>query len=64
MNKKSKVLLSPKLWERAQSKDELKQSISRYIHNGYPGYHIQKVVKEDDSYIAICTKGKGDGFST
>ncbi|MDA2623216.1 hypothetical protein PDQ36_07770 [Bacillus cereus] len=51
----SKVLLSRKLWERAQSKDDLKQSIARYIHNNYPGYRIQKVIKENEFYIAICS---------
>ncbi|WP_218947461.1 hypothetical protein [Bacillus sp. SH5-2] len=57
MSNKSKVFLSRKLWERAQSKDELKQSIARYIQTGYPGYRIEKVIKEDGAYIAICTRG-------
>ncbi|WP_157635241.1 hypothetical protein [Bacillus cereus] len=57
MNNKSKVLLSRKLWERAQSKIELRQSIARYIQTGYPGYWIEKVIKENESYIAICTRG-------
>jgi len=57
MRNKSKVLLSHKLWEKAQSKDELKQSIARYIQTGYPGYRIEKVIKENESYIAICTRG-------
>ncbi|WP_179958506.1 hypothetical protein [Bacillus sp. BPN334] len=57
MSNKSKVLLSHKLWEGAQSKEELKQSIARYIQTGYPGYRIEKVIKENGSYIAICTRG-------
>ncbi|WP_342719310.1 hypothetical protein AAG068_11145 [Bacillus paramycoides] len=57
MRNKSKVLLSRKLWERAQSKDDLKQSIARYIQTGYPGYRIEKVIKENEFYIAICTRG-------
>ncbi|PEW02725.1 hypothetical protein [Bacillus cereus] len=57
VSNKSKVLLSRKLWERAQSKDDLKQSIARYIQTGYPGYWIEKVIKENESYIAICTRG-------
>ena len=39
-----KVLLSRKLWERAQSKEERKRSIARYIQTGYPNYRIEKVV--------------------
>ncbi|OUB89326.1 hypothetical protein BK784_26900 [Bacillus thuringiensis serovar medellin] len=54
---KSKVLLSRKLWERAQSKEELKRSIARYIQTGYPNYRIEKVVKEKGSYLAICRRG-------
>ncbi|WP_454432519.1 hypothetical protein [Bacillus thuringiensis] len=53
---KSKVLLSHKLWERAQSKEELKHSIARYIQTGYPGYHIEKVILENQSYIAVCRR--------
>lgn len=57
MRNKSKVLLSRQFWERAQSKGELKQSIARYIQIGYPGYRIEKVIKENESYIAICIRG-------
>ncbi|WP_197219760.1 hypothetical protein [Bacillus thuringiensis] len=53
---KSKVLLSRKLWERAQSKEERKQSIARYIQTGYPNYRIEKVIVENQSYIAICRR--------
>ena len=45
---KSKVLLSRKLWERAQSKEERKRSIARYIQTGYPNYRIEKVVKDKE----------------
>ena len=54
---KSKVLLSRKLWERAQSKEERKRSIARYIQTGYPNYRIEKVVKDKGSYLAICRRG-------
>ena len=43
-----KVLLSRKLWERAQSKEERKRSIARYIQTGYPNYRIEKVVKDKE----------------
>ena len=42
--RKSKVLLSRKLWERAQSKEERKRSIARYIQTGYPNYRIEKLL--------------------
>ena len=55
-DEQSKVLLSRKLWERAQSKEERKRSIARYIQTGYPNYRIEKVVKDKGSYLAICRR--------
>ncbi|PEP80708.1 hypothetical protein CN581_14545 [Bacillus toyonensis] len=56
VSNKSKVFLSRKLWEKVHSKDDLKQTIVCYIHQSYPGYRIEKVIKENESYIAICTR--------
>lgn len=54
---KYQVLLPNRFWDLGNSKDELKQMIERYILNSYPGYQIEKVIKENESYIAICIRG-------
>lgn len=50
MRDKSRVILNKKLWQQAQSKEELKQLIGNYINKNYPGYHVVEVGK----YYAIC----------
>ncbi|GGN66369.1 hypothetical protein GCM10007971_36240 [Oceanobacillus indicireducens] len=50
MHNKSKVILSRKLWEQAQSKEELKQLIGNYMAVAYPSYQVIEVHK----YYAIC----------
>ena len=52
---KSKVLLSRKLWEK-RNQEERKRSIARYIKTGYPNYRIEKVIVENQSYIAVCRR--------
>ena len=47
---KSRVVLNPKFWEKAQSKKELKQLISNYMTVAYPDYRVIEVHK----YYAIC----------
>lgn len=54
MNGKSKVILAKKLWEQAQSKEELKQLIGNYMATAYPGYEVLEVHK----YYAICEVGR------
>ena len=50
MTAKSRVVLNPKFWEKAQSKQELKQLISNYMAVAYPDYKVVEVHK----YYAIC----------
>ena len=50
MTAKSRVVLNPKFWEKAQSKKELKQLISNYMAVAYPDYRVVEVHK----YYAIC----------
>ncbi|WP_242316791.1 hypothetical protein [Bacillus cereus group sp. BfR-BA-01489] len=46
----------PQIVGEKQSKEELKRSIARYIQTGYPNYRIEKVIVENQSYIAICRR--------
>ena len=50
MTARSRVVLNPKFWEKAQSKQELKQLISNYMTVAYPNYKVVEVHK----YYAIC----------
>lgn len=52
MNGKSKVILAKKLWEQAQSKEELKQLIGNYMAVAYPSYRVIEIHK----YYAICER--------
>lgn len=54
MRGKSKVILAKKLWDRAESKQELKQLIGDYMAKSYPDY----VVVEIHKYYAICDIGR------
>lgn len=50
MNDRTTVLLNPALWEKAQSKQELKQLIGNYMAKSYPGYRVVEIHK----YYAVC----------
>lgn len=50
MTARSRVVLNPKFWEKAQSKKELKQLISNYMAVAYPDYRVVEVHK----HYAIC----------
>ncbi|PDZ03918.1 hypothetical protein CON03_20625 [Bacillus cereus] len=52
-----KVLLPSAFWREAKSKDEIKERIKQYFRTSYPECQIKKVIKENGSYIAICTRG-------
>lgn len=54
MQNKSKVILSKKFWDKAQSKEELKQLIGNYMAVCYPDYTVIEVHK----YYAICDIGR------
>ena len=61
--RKSKVLLSRKLWERAQSKEELKRSIAKYIQTGYPNYRIEKLLWTTNHTSPFAEGNEPCGFS-
>lgn len=44
------MLLAERLWDKAQSKEELKQLIGNYIAVAYPNYTVIEIHK----YYAIC----------
>lgn len=50
------VLLPNRFWDLAESKDELKQMINRYLKVGYPHYEIQRIIKSGQSYVAVCIR--------
>ncbi|MGG5738623.1 hypothetical protein [Bacillus thuringiensis] len=50
------VLLPNKFWDLAKSKEELKQMIEQYFKIGYPHYEIQRIIKNGQAHIAICTR--------
>ncbi|PEN49946.1 hypothetical protein [Bacillus toyonensis] len=50
------VLLPNKFWRLAKSKDELKQMIEQYFIVGYPHYDIQRIIKNGQAHIAVCTR--------
>lgn len=54
MNNRSKVILAKKLWNESESKQELKDRISRYMAKNYPGYRVIEIHK----YYAICDIGR------
>lgn len=50
MHNKTRVILSPKLWDNAKTKAELKKNIGAYMSKSYPNYTVIEVGK----YYAIC----------
>ena len=62
-DEQSKVLLSRKLWERAQSKEERKRSIARYIKTGYPNYRIEKLLWKINHTSQFAEGNEPCGFS-
>ncbi|MEW4318557.1 hypothetical protein Q0N71_21155 [Bacillus thuringiensis] len=50
------VLLPNKLWDLADSKDQLKKMIDQYFKVGYPHYEIQRIIKSGQAYVAVCTR--------
>ncbi len=53
INKQSKVLLPQWVWQEANSTDEIKQNVLKYINpKRYPGYRVLKVSKG----FAICER--------
>lgn len=50
MYETSRVILSKKLWDSSNSKEELKQKIGAYMKKNYPDYTVVEVGK----YYAIC----------
>lgn len=52
MRDKSRVILSERFWEQAQSKEELKQLIGNYMAVAYPTYRVVEIGK----FYAICEK--------
>lgn len=50
MHNKSNVRLPEHIWETAQSKEELKQLIIRYVKKRYPGY----IILEVKGRFAVC----------
>ncbi|MFK4417150.1 hypothetical protein ABH961_005739 [Bacillus sp. RC251] len=57
IEKQSKVLLPQWVWQEANSTDEVKQNVLKYINpRRYPGYRVLKVSKG----FAICERGEVD----
>lgn len=52
MYAKTKVILAKKLWDRSNSKEELKREIGAYMSKNYPNYKVIEVGK----YYAICER--------
>lgn len=52
MNNKVRVGLARKLWDRSNSKEELKREIGAYMSKNYPNYKVIEVGK----YYAICER--------
>ncbi|MGF9860278.1 hypothetical protein ABEX55_25095 [Priestia endophytica] len=50
------VLLPNKFWNLAENKDELKKMIEQYFKVGYPQYEIQRIIKNGQAYVAVCTR--------
>ncbi|MGH0587148.1 hypothetical protein ACQVQY_13790 [Bacillus mycoides] len=50
------VLLPNKFWDLAKSKDDLKRMIEQYFSVGYPHYEIQRIIKSEQAYVAVCTR--------
>ncbi|MBJ8103614.1 MULTISPECIES: hypothetical protein [Bacillus cereus group] len=50
------VLLPQKFWEQANNEEELSQMIEKYFSVGYPRYEIQRIIKNGQAYVAVCTR--------